>query len=64
MLLGWERGWRPIDPGLHPPLRQTVGLVKGAPPAAERFVALLYSEPGRAALRRFGFVPLPGPDRP
>ena len=64
LVLGWERGWRPIDPGLHPPLRQTVGLVKGAPPAAERFVALLYSEPGRAALRRFGYVPLPGADRP
>jgi ABC-type Fe3+ transport system substrate-binding protein len=49
--------WRAVDPALHEPLRQTLGVVKGAPAAAARLAEWLLSAPGQALVARFGYAP-------
>ena len=57
-------GYVAIDPALHEPLDQamvvcTGGSAGGKPNEARAFVAYVDSEPGRAIMRRYGFL-LPG----
>lgn len=61
-----EGDYLPIDPTLHEPLDQALVVCHGAPEAkgarendARAFVAFVGSEPGRAVMRRYGFL-LPG----
>ncbi len=54
----------PIDPSLHEPLDQALVVCKGGSKGAKRnearsFVEFVGSEPGRAIMRRYGFL-LPG----
>lgn len=49
--------WRPVDPGLYTPLRQTLGLVRGAPAEARRLAEWLLSAPGQQLVARFGYAP-------
>ena len=56
----------PIDPSLHEPLDQALVVCKGGskggkPNEARAFVEFVGSEPGRAIMRRYGFL-LPGED--
>lgn len=57
-------GYVAIDPALHAPLDQSLVVCKGGstggkPNEARAFVAYVGSEPGRAIMRRYGFL-LPG----
>ncbi len=57
-------GYVAVDPALHEPLDQTLVVCKGGsaggkPNEARAFVAFVGSEPGRAIMRRYGFL-LPG----
>lgn len=53
--------WVLIPAGMHQPLNQALGVVKGArhEQEARRFAAFVNSAQGRAVMRRYGFV-LPG----
>jgi len=53
--------WLPVAEALHAPLRQALGIRRGSIRRARagRFVAFMQSPEGRAALRRYGLVPLP-----
>jgi molybdate transport system substrate-binding protein len=55
-----QEGWRAIDERSHAPIVQAAGIVKGAPPPARAFLALLLSERGQAILKSHGFG---SPDR-
>lgn len=57
-------GYVAIDPALHEPLDQTIVVCKGGssggkPNEARAFVSYVGSEPGRAIMRKYGFL-LPG----
>jgi molybdate transport system substrate-binding protein len=45
----------PVPPGLHPPLLQTLAILPGADPAAQRLADALTGPKGRAALAAAGF---------
>ncbi len=53
--------YTPIDEALHDPLDQAMALCSRAasPDAARQFTAFVSSEPGRAIMKRYGFL-LPG----
>ncbi|WP_197446726.1 molybdate ABC transporter substrate-binding protein [Tautonia plasticadhaerens] len=57
--------WEPIDPALHDPIEQYLGVVAASDrrQTALAFCELLLGEEGRAILRRFGFEGLAGGDR-
>ncbi|WP_158633499.1 molybdate ABC transporter substrate-binding protein [Tautonia sociabilis] len=56
--------WEPVDPGLHDPIAQYLGIVSNRPSreSAAAFCDLLLSEPGQAILARFGFQRPPEED--
>ena len=55
--------WREIDPALHAPIRQALGVAHRTPrrAGALRFSAFLLSPDGQAIFLRHGFGPAPGP---
>lgn len=62
LLVGTQRTWRRIDPALHAPIRQVLGIVADSPrpDAARRFTQFLLGKRGQAILQGHGL----GPPRP
>jgi molybdate transport system substrate-binding protein len=54
--------WEPIDPALHDPIQQYLGVVSGSDRREEAlgFSEMLLGEVGQAILRRYGFEPVGG----